>query len=218
MKQEILHTYEDNREVIDSRLEEFEDLKESTDYRKFQELVFVILTSRSEAEKSWEAAGDLDSSNLLMEGDREEIAEFIASHGVQYELQKAGYIVQNRQKLSQPTLQNPTMELKLNDRIDYSQPEKTRKWFAENLSGVGWKGASHFLRNVGFTDDFVIVSGHIMKKLNGMGVVDQVEPPQGEEGYMEVESAFRTLAEELDLNMTELDLTLWCMETGSVFR
>lgn len=216
--EELQEEYREKRDVIEARLKEFESVRSSSDYRWFMELVFVILTSQTSAKKSWDAVEELDRRDLLMTGLKDEIAQILRDHDVQYEERKAEYIVENRELLSQPTLSNPTDELKLKEKVDTDNLEASREWLAENLKGVGMKAASHFLRNVGHGDSFAIVSGHIMKELKKLGVTENAEPPSSQEGYLEVEQKVRELSRETDIGVKELDLLLWSLETGEVFK
>lgn len=218
MKDEIKSHYRDNKRNIQSRLESFRDLRESSEKRKFQELVFVLLTSQSSAKKCWEATIELESRELLVRGVKEEIAEVLAEYDIQYERNKADYITDNRKMLSQPTLSNPERSLKITEKIKSEDLESTREWFVENIKGFSWKGASHFLRNIGYGDRFAILSGYTVKKLFELGYIKEPEQPENKREYLEMEESMRDLAEELDLGIHELDLTLWSMETGEVFK
>ncbi len=215
---EIEEAYQERRNEIQERLEEFQKLRDEGDPRLFRELVFVILTSRSAAKKSWEAAEKLEELGLLENGSRKEIAEVLENHGIQYERDKAGYIVSNRESLSQPTLRDTSGELKLSSRIDPGNLEKTREQLVDSLQGVGWKGASHFLRNIGYGGDFAITSAYIMNNLHQLEMVESPEPPSGKEEYLKFEREFRKLSQQLGIGVQELDLLLWSMETGEVFR
>ncbi|MFB6144175.1 MAG: hypothetical protein ABEJ98_02580 [Candidatus Nanohaloarchaea archaeon] len=215
--EEIRQQYRDKKEVIDDRLEEFSELKDASDYRLFKELVFVILTSQTSAKKAWKAAEQLDSRDFLLNGNRASIAEVLHDNEIQYEERKASYIVENREKLSQPTLQDPTNELKLGYMLDDTSPDKTREWMVENLKGVGWKAASHFLRNIGF-GDVAIVSNYIAEDLQQLGLADSAEIPDSREKYLRAEEKMRELSEELGISVEALDLVLWSMETGEVFK
>lgn len=213
----IKQQYREEKEVIEQRLEEFSELRDASEYRLFKEFVFVILTSQTSAKKAWEAAEQLDSQDLLLDGDRSEIAEVLRDNEVQYEENKASYIVENRQTLSQPTLQDPTNELKISYKIDENNLEKTRRWMVENLQGVGWKAASHFLRNIGYSN-LAIVSGYISEDLAELGLTESAQQPGNEDEYLEAEEKMRKLAEELEISVEALDLVLWSMETGEVFK
>lgn len=215
--EEIREQYRENKEVIEKRLEEFSELRDASEYRLFKELVFVILTSQTSAKKAWEAAEQLDREDLLLNGDESEIAEVLRDNEVQYEENKASYIVENRETLSQPTLQDPTKELKLSYKIDEDNLEKTRRWMVDNLKGVGWKAASHFLRNVGYRD-VAIVSNYIAEDLYELGLIDSAKIPSDEKAYLEAEQKMEKLSKEVDISVEALDLVLWSMETGEVFK
>lgn len=217
-RNEIESEYRERREEIEARLEQFNALRDASDERLFKELVFVILTSQSRAEKAWDAVEQLEEEDLLLDGSLDQIEEVLADHGIQYERSKAGYIVSNRKNLSQPTLEDPTASLKLSNRIKPDDLESTRAWLVENLAGVSWKGASHFLRNIGYGDEFAIVSGYIARTLFELGLRDSADPPTTEQEYLEAENSVQDLSEELGIGIQELDLLLWAMQTGEVFK
>jgi N-glycosylase/DNA lyase len=216
--EDVKQHYQENREEVQVRLEEFRGLRNSNDYRLFMELCFVILTSQSSAKNAWKAVKQLDNQNFLLEGDRSEIADVLRQNEIQYEENKARYIVRNREFLSQPTLKNPTNELKIGEKLNLEDLEKTRKWLVENIKGLSWKGASHFLRNIGYGDDFAIISNNISKILFKLELIEEAELPKNKEKYLEQEEKVRELAEEVGISIQALDLVLWSMETGEVFK
>ncbi|MFB6190224.1 MAG: DNA lyase [Candidatus Nanohaloarchaea archaeon] len=216
--EDVNQEYREREQEIESRLQEFEELRDADSERWFKELVFVILTSRSSAKDSWKAVEKLDELNLLEDGGEEEIAEVLAMEGVRYERSKSRYIVNNRRKLSRPTLESTSGKLKLESRVDPENLEATRERLVDGLKGVGWKGASHFLRNIGYGNGFAIVSGRITSKLHELGVIESLEQPSGKEEYLEVEERMRGLSRELDIDIKALDLVLWAMETGEIFK
>ncbi len=216
--EDIKQHYEENSEEIQNRLEEFNSLRDSNDYRLFMELCFVILTSQSSAKNAWKAVEHLDEKNLLLEGDKPDIARVLKQNEIQYEENKSTYLVENREFLSQPTLKNPTNELKIKEKLNLNNLEKTREWLVDNIKGLSWKGASHFLRNIGYGDDFAIVSSYISKTLFKLELIEDAELPENKEKYLEHEEKVRELAEEVGINIQALDLVLWSMETGEVFK
>lgn len=216
--EDVEQHYQEHQEEIEARLEEFKEVGELSDYRLFIELVFVILTSQTEAKKAWEAAEELDEKNLLLEGNEQQISKVLARNEVQYEENKASYIIDNRRMLSQPTLHNPTNELKLGEKLDTSDLEKTREWLVDNINGLGWKGASHFLRNIGYGNGFAIISGHIIDQMNELGVIDSTEQPSNRDEYLKLEEKLNDFSEENSIDIKALDLTLWSMKTGEVFK
>lgn len=217
-KDEIKLHYAEKKEEIDDRLRQFEQLRDAGEERLFQELVFVILTSQSSAENAWEAAEELQEKNLLINGNKKQIEKVLSRNEIQYERNKASYIVGNRKKLSQPTLSDPSKGIKLRNRINPENLEKTREQLVDDMKGVSWKGGSHFLRNIGYGNSFGIISGYISKILFKMDMKENPEQPKNREEYMDMEREIQSLAEELEIDVKALDLVLWSMETGEVFK
>lgn len=217
-RKQLQRHYSENRKEVDRRLKEFKGLRNAKEKRLFQELVFVILSSQTSAEKSWKAAKELAKRNLLMQGSREEIAEILRENNVQYEENKASYILENRKDLSQPTLSNPEKGLKLKQRIKPEDLDSTREWFVENIKGISWKGASHFLRNIGYGNSFAIVSNHVLKVLAELDVIEKADQPSKKEQYLEIEEEVQELAEEVGIEIQALDLVIWSLRTGEVFK
>ncbi|MFB6242233.1 MAG: hypothetical protein ABEJ36_05555 [Candidatus Nanosalina sp.] len=217
-KSDILEHYRKRRDKIESRLQEFREFRDADEKRKFLELTFVILTSRTDAEKSWEAALELEEKGKLLAGEPDEVRSILEEKGVQYADDKSKYIAENREMLSQPTLSNPEKRLKISSRIDPEDLESSRRWLAENVSGIGWKGASHFLRNIGYGDNFAIISGHILDAMVQLGLSETSEPPSSRDEYLEKEKRLREFAEDTGIDIKALDLVFWSMKTGQVFK
>lgn len=216
---DVKKQYYENEEEIDNRLESFRDLKNNGDDKRFfKELVFVILTSQSDAKKSWECTVELSNRDLLEGGEKELIDNVISKYDIQYESKKASYIVKNRGELSQPSLANPGKSLDIKNKISEDHIEKSRKWFVENMEGVSWKGSSHFLRNIGYGFNFAVISRPLLKQMASLGVIESVKPPKNQDEYLRIEEEFRKLADDIDFSCAQLDLTLWSMETGEVFK
>jgi len=93
---------------------------------------------------------------------------------------------------------------------------KAREWLVKNVKGLGYKEASHFLRNVGFRD-LAIVDFHIVDILTKHGMCGgrRAMTPMR---YLELEGKLLGLGRELGMDMAELDLYLWYCETGKVLK
>lgn len=215
---EIKEHHQENRKEIKDRIREFRDLEEADERRIFQELVFVILTSQTEAEKAWKAAEKLKEKNLLIKDSRGEIQRILEEVEVQYSENKAKYIVENCNILMQPTLDDPEKGLKFKRQIWGKNPEKSREWIVDNIKGVSWKGSSHFLRNVGRGKSFAIISGHIVRKMHQLGLIEDLGLPRGRKEYLKYEKKLGEFANDIGISLEELDLVLWSMETGEVFK
>jgi N-glycosylase/DNA lyase len=88
----------------------------------------------------------------------------------------------------------------------------------ENVKGLGWKEASHFLRNVGFFD-VAIIDRHILSNMREHGLVTA----DGKKGltkrrYLEYEGMLKRVAERLGMTLGKMDLYLWYRKTGQVLK
>ena len=93
---------------------------------------------------------------------------------------------------------------------------KRREWLVKNVKGIGYKEASHFLRNVGY-DNYAIIDFHIIDVLAKYKVIRR---PQklNRERYHKIEEKLKEVAANAKLSLAELDLYLWYMETGKVLK
>ncbi|MHC1579039.1 MAG: 8-oxoguanine DNA glycosylase, partial [Candidatus Alkanophagales archaeon] len=108
-------------------------------------------------------------------------------------------------------------------RLEAEWSGASREWLVKNVRGVGYKEASHFLRNVGFTD-FAIIDRHILSVLQEYGLV-RLKSGGGRKSvtltrrrYLEVEGVLRDVAKAAGLTLAALDLYLWYMRTGKVVK
>lgn len=91
-----------------------------------------------------------------------------------------------------------------------------REWFVEHVNGLGWKEASHFLRNIGFLE-LAIIDRHILKHMLRCGAIESIPKSIGSRAvYLHLEERFRALADTAGLPLQELDLLFWSFEEGSV--
>lgn len=216
-REDLKKHYSENRPEIESRLEDFRELREASDERLFKELCFVILTSQSSAEDAWNAVEQLEEEGLLSSPDRE-IESVIAENGVQFEEKKAGFIIENFRFLSQPTFGDPSKSMKMRQRINPDELEKCRDWLADNIKGLGWKGASHFLRNIGYGNSFAILSSHTVSVLFDLDVLEISNPPTNRSEYLKAEEKVNDFSEDIGIDIQALDLVLWSYRTGKVFK
>lgn len=91
-----------------------------------------------------------------------------------------------------------------------------REWLVGNIKGLGYKEASHFLRNIGYKD-FAILDFHIIDILTRYNLIEKPKTLTKRK-YMGIENLLRKVAGRLNLNLAELDLYLWHAETGKVLK
>ena len=92
-----------------------------------------------------------------------------------------------------------------------------RDTLAENVNGLGYKEASHFLRNIGRTD-VCIVDRHIIRNLVRFELLPEWPTSISRKRYLEIESIFEDLSRTLSIPLDELDLLLWRRETGILLK
>jgi N-glycosylase/DNA lyase len=110
--------------------------------------------------------------------------------------------------------------MKLRKRLrGFRDPVERRDWLAQEkqVKGLGYKEASHFLRNIG-VKGHAILDKHVMRCLAEIGVIDTAKPPSTRRKYLEVEQQLIRFARDVRINFDELDLVLWSMKTGEVLK
>jgi len=196
---------------IISRLGEFRKvLDEGNEERIFAELAFCILTPQSRAKLCWAAIENLTSKNLLLKGDKEQIAREL--NGVRFKYKKAEYIIDAREKF----INNG--KLNVREKITGLKVEEARNYLVSNIKGMGYKEASHFLRNVALAENTAILDRHVLKNLKLLGVIEEIPKSLSKKKYLEIEKRMKDFAEKICIPMSHLDFVLWYKETGDVFK
>ncbi len=207
----MIMEYEEIRKTIEKRLNEFKQiLNESDDRRVFSELAFCLLTPQSKAKVCWKAIESLMESGELLSGAPEDIEKHLK--GVRFKRNKARYIVQARENLlyGKKSLKKFILSFKT--------PEEARSWLVKNIKGMGMKEASHFLRNISLGENLAILDRHILNGLEKLGVINEVPKTLTRKRYLEIEDKMRRFATQSGIPMAHLDLLLWYMKTGEVFK
>jgi N-glycosylase/DNA lyase len=210
----IRATHRARREDIRARLAEFHEVwRSGSDARLWEELVFCIFTAGASARmglKSIEAVRP-----LLLKGRRDSMTRALKEAGAhRFPVARPGYIVATRSYLRA----HCGMELRetLNG---FSDGIARRDWLAKEprIKGLGYKEASHFLRNIGF-GGHAILDKHVLRCLADVGIVNSPKPPTTRDRYLRVEEKLKRFAGEIDIDFDELDLVLWSMKTGEILK
>jgi N-glycosylase/DNA lyase len=98
-----------------------------------------------------------------------------------------------------------------------SDGRELRAWLVREIKGLGWKEASHFLRNIGFRN-LAILDRHVLRNLRRHGVIRAIPASLPEKRYLAIEGAFLTFAAAVGVSMDELDLVFWSRETGEILK
>ncbi|MCK5216268.1 MAG: N-glycosylase/DNA lyase [Methanosarcinales archaeon] len=192
------------RETINFRIQEFQKINEKSTNEILKELCFCILTANFNAEKSIKIQEEIDDGLLTFSESK--LAKELKKSGHRFPNIRAKYIVEAR------------MHEESINRIILSpgDEQEQRDWLAKNIKGIGYKEASHFLRNIGFTD-LAIIDFHIIDLLTRLELI-QKPKNLGKKKYLEIEKLLRNASIKLNMNLAELDLYMWYAETGKILK
>ena len=195
--------WEGQCDAIRARLKEFRAVPPD---EYFYELLYCLLTPGSRAANAekviakFRALGfpenPVDPTPLLRD----------PAHYIRFHHQKTARILRFRDQWKE------IESLLLNDEIPAAAK---REWLVSNVHGLGWKEASHFLRNIGHLE-FAIIDRHILKHLLRSGMIEAIPKTITRRRYLELEELFGQLATAFGLTGQELDLLFWSIEEGSV--
>jgi N-glycosylase/DNA lyase len=203
--------YQERKEAIQKRLAEFRQVMQWKDEEVFGELCFCLLTPQSSAKVCWAAVTALKQKTLLLKGQPAELEPYLRS--VRFSDSKAKYIVEARNMFSNDG------KIQLKSRISsFYNPFELREWLVDNVKGLGYKEASHFLRNIGLGEGFAILDRHILRNLNNLRVITEIPVTITKKRYLEIEEKLRRFATEIGIPMADLDLLFWSKETGWIFK
>ena len=164
----------------------------------------IVPKGNTAAEKCMQVQEEL--GNELLTLSQENLAIRLKELGYRFPNVRAKYITDAR---------SMNGELK-NLMSKFNSSDELRIYLAKNVKGLGFKEASHFLRNIGY-EDLAIIDFHIIDVLKSY---DLIEKPKtlSKKRYREIEDVLKKIGEKSNLNMAELDLHLWYMETGKVLK
>jgi N-glycosylase/DNA lyase len=208
----IQESYKSRKKEIRNKISEFRRVRNGPDERIFAELAFCFCTPQSKAQSCWSAVSELQTSGLLYSGSLPEIRRTLRRK-VRFHNNKSGYILQARNLFTESGKLSIKKSL-----LEKGTPFEMREWIVKNVKGIGYKEASHFLRNIGFGQDIAILDRHILKNLQKHGAINEVPKTLSSKKYLEIESRMREFSRKSKIPMGELDLLFWSEETGEVFK
>ncbi|MEF8874212.1 MAG: N-glycosylase/DNA lyase [Candidatus Thermoplasmatota archaeon] len=210
-KEELKERYSSIEGEIRSRIDDFKRLWEEGDEDEiFYELTFCLFTPQSKAKVCWDTVEKLKENEMIEEGERSEIAEEIKR--VRFRHNKSEYLVEAREKFLED-------DFSLKEKLkEFKDPKNARRWIVDNIKGLGLKESSHFLRNIGYTQDLAILDRHILKNLEELGVIEEVPKTLTKKRYLEIEEKMKRFSKEVEIPLGHLDLVLWHEETGHIFK
>ncbi len=193
------------KDLVEGRMREFEGLRNGSNEDLFKELAFCLLTANFSAEGALRILESLGDDIFKLP--EEELAKRLGELGHRYPRKRAEFIVGARRLI--PVLRDVLASFK-DERL-------LREWLVRNVRGLGYKEASHFLRNIGYKN-VSIVDFHVLKVLMRFGLLEERPRSLSRRRYLEIESLLEDLARGAGIPLGELDLYLWYLETGKVIK
>lgn len=211
--QEIQGKYFEIKPQIEKRLEEYKNIWDKGSNEDIHaELCFCILTPQSKARNAWKAITEMRKNGILFKGSAEELSKYL--NIVRFKNNKAKYLVEIREKMS-----DENGKIKTKDFFSsFLSVEEKREWIVENIKGMGYKEAGHFLRNIGFGSNIAILDRHILKNLVKLEIINEIPKTLTKKKYLEIEDKMKKYCKVVEIPMDHIDLFLWYLEAGEIFK
>ena len=196
----------ETRRRVEARIREFQAAQGEGDERWFEELVFCLLTANYSARGALACIAALNEGDAIGEGSLEQLRACL-EHRHRFPNKRAEFIHKARAHRD---------DLK---RTITSQPSSraARDWLVENITGLGMKEASHFLRNVGYLD-LAIIDKHILTHMEEQGIIGERPKTLTRRRYLEYEEILMRVAGMLGMSLGMMDLYLWAKKSGEVIK
>ncbi len=190
--------------AVENRKQDFIRVGKSSPEIIYGELCFCILTANTSAEMGIRTQEIIGLEGFL-NFDEETMRMRLKEARYRFYNVRSKFLVQSRWIVDElPHI------IAMKDRIG------ARDYLVSNLKGIGYKEASHFLRNVGVFD-FSILDKHILNMI-------RKEHPErkflvgSRKNYLETEKTILEFADSISLEPGILDLYLWKIATGKLLK
>ena len=187
---------------VKNNVAEFEKNKNLSKDEKFIELCFCILVANSSMEKTFKIWKEIGYDFLRLS--KEELAQKLKELGYRFYNRRAEYIIEARKKIDL-----------LEEILRMSDEFEIRNKLVKSFKGIGWKEASHFLRNLGYKN-FAIIDRHVLKVLKKFGIIENIPKSLSKKAYLDIENKLRFIAKALNMSLTELDFYLFYISSGKI--
>ncbi len=210
--EKVLETHSTRGEEIRLKLAEFSAIWQTgTDEKLWEEMVFCFFTGGCSARmglRSIEAVRP-----ILLSGTHLELMNaLVGKH--RYPRARAGYIVASREFLQEHC------GMQLRKKLEsFTDELERRDWLVKEkrIKGLGYKEASHYLRNIGFKG-YAILDKHILRSLAELKFIDDPKPPNTRTKYLSIENKLKEFAKSVKIDFDEMDLVLWSLKTGEILK
>jgi N-glycosylase/DNA lyase len=200
---EMTQNYKVRRNAIKRRLQEFSNVPPS---EYFYELAYCLLTPQSSAAHAEQVVAKLKEARFQNRDVNP--APFLRQKEcyIRFHNMKSRYLVLLKGQFAE-----------IAKEISKSENSYTlRDWLVKNVLGLGYKEATHFLRNIGKNDGLAILDRHILRTLKNLGVISSIPASINKKTYIKIELRFAKFASDIGIVLDELDLVFWSMQTGEI--
>jgi N-glycosylase/DNA lyase len=199
----FIQRFQESKEKIDKHLEKYDKIDTENREQLFEELAFCLLTPQSKARSADQSIKLLKEHNLLLNGTPEQLEPHLKS--IRFHITKAKRVVGAREKFQ-------------DFEFDFNNIEELRHKIVQTFKGLGYKEASHYLRNIGHGRDLAILDRHILKNLVNMNLIEEIPKTLTPKKYFEIENTMKIFCKNNKMSMGHIDLILWSTETGEMFK
>jgi len=199
----FIRRFQESKEKIDKHLEKYDKIDTKNRNQLFEELAFCLLTPQSKARAADQSIKLLKEHDLLFNGTPEQLEPHLKR--IRFHITKAKRIVEAREKFQ-------------DFEFEFDNIEELRHKIVQTFKGLGYKEASHYLRNIGHGRDLAILDRHILKNLVNMDLIDEIPKTLTPKKYFEIENTMKIFCKNNKMSMGHIDLILWSTETGEMFK
>ena len=210
--EKIKLAHAERRHEIRARLAEFDAIgRHGSDEKLWEEMVFCFFTGGCSARMGLNSIEAVRP--LLMTGEQPDLARALTGFH-RYPNARSRYIVASRNFLIEHCGMQLRKKLK-----GFACAYERRDWLVaeKGIKGLGYKEASHYLRNIGFRG-YAILDKHVLNSLAELKIIDEPKPPNTRLKYLMVEEKLKQLTVMTKIDFDELDLVLWSMKTGVILK
>ncbi len=193
----------DFRIEVQRKLEQFRSFRNSEPESIFFELSFCILTANTSAELGISMQEQL-GPKPFMDMNEVDLRNALKNARYRFYNTRSRYITSNR-----------WVARELPMILNHPDPWAAREFLVEMLTGIGYKEASHFLRNCGVFS-FAILDKHIIRMV--APGFNSENKPLNRKRYYEMEKIITKKAEEFSIEPGILDLYMWKIATGKLIK
>ena len=193
------------KKKVIARLDEFEAFKNKDADEWFSELCFCILTANSKQSTAILIQEAIGAKGFINHSE-DQVRSVIMDHKHRFHNNKTSFIIKAR-----PYAQS------IKNTVEALGEEDSREWIVKNIKGLGYKEASHFLRNTG-AKGLAILDRHILRVMEEHKIIPERPKSLTRKLYLDIEQKFNAVAKSIGISPAELDMYIWHMKVNDVFK